>query len=156
MPNSLWWSSSFLQFGGMCHSLTSWAGLALRCLNAALLDQLGHQAGPAGLVAGAEACSVVAVKILIEQDQVLPERVVLKDFRRAVYGPAAVAAAQENPGQAVRKLPGHFPEIHAAPGASGAFHFESVAEVVVEFLQGLDEQEVYREPHRPAPVGVAA
>src|SRR6185437_15552466 len=33
-------------------------------------DQFGHEGGPAGLVAGAEAMTIVAVKIFVEQQQV--------------------------------------------------------------------------------------
>jgi len=42
------------------------------------LDQPGHQAGPPGLVGRTEPGSVVAVEVLVEQDEVTPVRVVLK------------------------------------------------------------------------------
>ena len=38
----------------------------------------GDEAGPPGLVAGAEAGAVVAVEVLVEQDQVAPVRIVLE------------------------------------------------------------------------------
>ena len=50
----------------------------LRIEQAEELDQLGHQPGPAGLVAGAEAGAVVAVEVLVEQEVVAPVRVVLE------------------------------------------------------------------------------
>ena len=42
------------------------------------------------------------------------------------------------------------------PRAGRAFDLEVVAEVVMELLQRFDQQEVHREPDRPAPVGIAA
>ena len=48
----------------------------------ALLQQLGHEAGPAGLVAGAEAAAVVAVEVLVEEHQVAPVRDRSGIFRR--------------------------------------------------------------------------
>ena len=39
------------------------------------LQQLGHQAGPAGLMRGADATAGVSVKIFMEQDVVLEVRI---------------------------------------------------------------------------------
>ena len=47
-------------------------------LFSALLQQLGDQAGPAGLMAGAEPGAVVAVEVFVEQDQVAPVRIGLE------------------------------------------------------------------------------
>src|SRR5689334_18554078 len=54
-------------------------------------------AGPAGLVAGAQAGTVVAVEILVEQQVIAPVRVVLEDLRAAVHRAAAVLVFQEDP-----------------------------------------------------------
>src|SRR5208337_1320133 len=45
---------------------------------ATLLDQFGHESSPTGLVTGADSCAVIAVKILVEVDEVAPVRVVLE------------------------------------------------------------------------------
>ena len=50
-------------------------------LFAALLDQLGHQRRPAGLVARAEARAGFAVKIFVEKNQIAPVRIVLEKCR---------------------------------------------------------------------------
>src|SRR4051812_32129299 len=42
------------------------------------VDQRGNHSGPTGLVAGAQARSVVGVEVLVEQDQVAPMRILLK------------------------------------------------------------------------------
>ena len=69
-------------------------------LFAALLEQLGYQAGPAGLVAGAEAGAVVAVEVFVEQDVIAPMRVGLELVGAAEHGTAAVLVAKKEPGQA--------------------------------------------------------
>ena len=48
-----------------------------------LLDELGDQSGPAGLVARADPGAVVAVEVFVEWDQITPVRVVLEFFRAA-------------------------------------------------------------------------
>src|SRR5687768_15950899 len=90
---------------------------------ARLLDELGHEAGPPGLVAGAEAGAVVAVEVLVEQDEVAPVRILLEGPAAAVHGTRAVGAAQEDPGEALGQLGRHVPEVQHAAGAGRALHF---------------------------------
>src|SRR5512138_3419680 len=57
------------------------------------LDGLGHETGPAGLVAGAQSRPVIPVEVLIKQDVVAPVGVGLELLRAAVDGsPAALVA----------------------------------------------------------------
>ena len=56
----------------------------------------GDDAGPAGLVAGAEPGAVVAVEVLVEEQQVPPVRIVLELLRAAVHRPAALLVLQED------------------------------------------------------------
>ena len=58
------------------------------------LDALGHQPGPAGLVAGAQPCAVVAVEVLVEEDVIPPMRIGLELLRAAVNGSPAVLVAE--------------------------------------------------------------
>ncbi|HYX59139.1 MAG TPA: hypothetical protein VE888_09030, partial [Streptosporangiaceae bacterium] len=120
------------------------------------LDQPGHEAGPAGLVGGTQPGSVVAVEVLVEQDQVTPVRVVLKEPGSAVDGALPVTVPQEGADQAAGQLLGHLEQRHHRPGAGRAFDPQVVAVVPVVLQQGPDQQQVDREPDRPAPVGVAA
>ena len=62
---------------------------------AALLQEFCDEPGPAGLVAGADARAVVAVKIFIEEQVILPLRIGLESFRTAEHRPAAAAIFQE-------------------------------------------------------------
>src|SRR5262245_22121839 len=49
-------------------------------------DQRGDQCGPPGLMAGADAGAVVAVEVLIEQNEIPPVRIVLQLPDAAVHG----------------------------------------------------------------------
>ena len=62
-------------------------------LFAALLEEFRHQCRPAGLVAGPNARAVVAMEVLIEQQQITPVRILLELLRAAVDRPAAAAVA---------------------------------------------------------------
>ena len=67
-------------------------------------DQIGQQTGPARLVAGPQGAPVVAVEVLVEEDEV-PEVGVLGVARVvAVARPVAVGAGQEERGQPGRDL----------------------------------------------------
>jgi hypothetical protein len=51
---------------------------------AALLDQLGNQTGPTGLVTRADFRPVVAVKIFVEVDEITPIWILLEFLKAAV------------------------------------------------------------------------
>ena len=74
----------------------------------------------------------------------------------AEYRPAALFVLQEDAGQAAREFGRHFPQVHHVPEPVGNSTLKSVAQVVMELLQRLDQQKIHREPDRSAPVGVAA
>src|SRR5580698_3934434 len=80
-------------------------------LLSALLDQFGYQTAPAGLVARAETGAVIPVKIFVEEEQVFPVRIALKDFGAARDGTPAVLAANKNMNEAAGDFGCHFPEI---------------------------------------------
>ena len=75
-----------------------------------VLDQLGHQAGPTGLVAGADPAPVVSMKILVEQDVIL-EVLALELGMRAQGWPPAVRLGFEDRDQPARQLVGDLAEI---------------------------------------------
>src|SRR5262245_35491355 len=126
-----------------------------------LLNQLGHQPSPAGLMTGAKPRAVVAVEVFEEVNQVAPVFVALKFFYTAVYGPAPIFSTQEEFDQPPRQLLADLPQVHHLSRPGWAFDYEVVvvaivSEVLVILLQRFDNQEIDREPHRPAPIGVAA
>jgi len=67
-----------------------------------LLNNLGRETRPAGLMAGPDASSVVSMKILVKENQILPMRVGLELFRSAVNRPAPGGIFQKNTHQPVR------------------------------------------------------
>ncbi len=69
------------------------------------LDGLGHQPGPAGLVAGTQSGAVVAVEIFVEKDQVSPVGIALEFLRAAVDRPLAVFVLQEDACETVCRSP---------------------------------------------------
>src|SRR6202000_3032622 len=71
------------------------------------LDQFCDQAGPSGLVAGAQARAVVAMEVLIEQDVILPLGIGLELLRASVHRPTPRFVTQEDPVETVGNLPGH-------------------------------------------------
>src|SRR5215469_90587 len=76
------------------------------------LDQPGNQASPPGLVRRAEPGPVVAVEVLVEQQEVAPVRIVLEQRLAAVYRPASVAAAHEGGDETAGQLLGNVEQRH--------------------------------------------
>src|SRR5688572_16714768 len=111
---------------------------------------------PAGLMAGAQARSVVAVKMLIKQDAIAPVRIVLEVSSPAIDGPPAPLVLQEDIGEPAADLFGDLIQVHVPAGAGGTFHRELVAVVGVVLQERSDHQGVDRHPDRAAPIGVAA
>jgi len=79
------------------------------------MHQSSDNAGPPGLMTGAKARSVVAVEVLVEQQQIPPVRVVLEGFGAPVDGPASLRISQEDAGQPLGEILGDFVQRQAAP-----------------------------------------
>src|SRR5262249_45836827 len=123
---------------------------------ARLLQELGDQRTPPGLMARPQAVSVLTVKVLVEQQQVTPGGVVLEQGVIAVDRAPTTGVPYEETREAMREFHRHLPERPHRAGARGALDAELLPEVVVEPLQRLDQQEVERQPDGPAPVRVAS
>src|SRR6516165_9440783 len=67
----------------------------------------GNDAGPAGLMAGADTGPVVAMEVLVEQDEIAPMRILLELPGSPVHRSPAVLVPQEDAGQPARDLLGH-------------------------------------------------
>src|SRR5690242_10539862 len=119
----------------------------------ALLKELGHQRGPPGLVAGSQARAVVTMEKLVKPQVIAEMGVVLIFFRGSEHRTLPGLVAKEDARQPARQLRRHIAEILAISRIRRELDHEVVAEVVVEFLQRLDEQKIYREPYRTPPVG---
>ena len=117
-------------------------------------DQFTHQPGPAGLVTGTEAGSVVAVEVLVEEEMVTPVGILLEFFGAAIYRPAPLIVSQEDPCEPLRDLLGDLEQIHHPAGPGGTLNFEVVSVVQVEVQQRPNDQGVHRNPDRSPPVRV--
>src|SRR5215510_4682627 len=72
----------------------------------------GEDTGPAGLMAGAEAGAVVAMKVLVEREVIAPVRVLLKRAGTPVDRPPAMVVPQKDAGQPAIDLLGDLIQIH--------------------------------------------
>ena len=132
------------------------AGSLATKLLSILLNQFRNQRGPAGLVAGADAGAVVAMKVFVKRDQVAPVGIFLEFFRAAEDRAPAMFILQKYSRQALGDFSGDLPQVQVDARAGRVFDFEIIAEKEMKLLQRLDEQIIDREPDRTAPVGVAA
>src|SRR5262245_47254690 len=102
-------------------------------------------------MAGAHAAAVVAVEVLVEEQQLAPLRIALESLGVSVDRTAAVRVAQEGAYEPARQFGRDFAEVHPLPRPGRAFHGKAVAQVVMEALERFDEKKVGGEPHRTAP-----
>src|SRR5204863_6552190 len=82
-----------------------------------LLQELSDQAGPAGLMACADARAVVAVEVFVKQNEVAPVRIVMIAAVAAVHRTSAVFILEEDARQPARQFGGNFPQRDVAAGA---------------------------------------
>ena len=107
--------------------------------SAGLFDELGDKTRPAGLVARANAGPIVAVKVLVEKDQVAPVGIALEEPVSAGGRSAAAVVAQEDVNQAAGNLRGDLPEVGFPARIGGASDFEVFPVVVMKLLQGFHQ-----------------
>src|SRR5215510_893972 len=120
------------------------------------LDAHGHESRPAGLVAGPQSGAVVTMKVLVEEEVVVPMGVGLELPGPPVDGPATAFITQKDTREPRCDLPGYLEEGQHLPRPGGAFHPKRVAVIEIELQQRSDDEGVHRPPDRPAPIGVAA
>src|SRR5512145_833137 len=80
---------------------------AIRYLAAPFVDEIRHQPCPSRLVISTEAGAVVAMEVLIEQQQVAPVRVFLETSGPTVDAAATVAPAREHRDHAIGRFARH-------------------------------------------------
>jgi hypothetical protein len=73
-----------------------------------------------------------------------------------VAGAAPLRVRQKEAAQTATQVIRHLLEVEHPAGPGWALHLQAVTVEVVVTFQGLNEQVIDREPHRAAPVGVAA
>ena len=107
-------------------------------------------------MARAAAPSGVAVKVLVERNQISPIGIVVEQFAIAKNRPLAIFVAQENVRQTPRQFLPHFRQVFHLAGARGTFNLERVAVVQVIFLKRQQDKNIHRHPDGTTPVRVPA
>ena len=118
-------------------------------------DHIGDQAGPPGLVEGADRGAVVAVEVLAEDQVVLPGGVGLHLLGPAEACPPPVFVPGKQRDQPVLQVRGDPVEGEPLARAGRVLDLQVIAVEPVVALQRVDHEIVDREPDRAAPVGVA-
>ena len=115
-----WLDHDFICFHWFC-SIPDERGLLaqlqdlLGIQDAVKLDQFGHEPRPAGLMAGAESCTIVPVKVLVKEDVIAPVGIALELLATAIDRPPAMLVAGEYPGEPAGNLFAHLEEVHHLP-----------------------------------------
>ena len=91
-------------------------------------------------MAGPQAGAGVAVKILVEEQQVAPMRVFLKHAHVAKHRPPAVGSAREEADEAVRDFPRHVARRQRRVGRGGCGDGEARILSRVEFHERLNQE----------------
>src|SRR5262249_54753913 len=100
--------------------------------------------GPASLMAGTEAGTIVAVKVLVERQVIAPVWVLLKLAGTPVDRSPAMVVPQKDAGYSAQDLLGDLIQIHLSARARGTFNHEIIAVVGVILQQAADDQSVDR------------
>src|SRR5947207_1791221 len=119
-------------------------------------DASDGQSGPTGLMARAESLAGFAVKIFVKEHKVAPVWVVDEARVAAVARATSTSVGKKDAGKARAKFKSDLTKAHHATGSGGALHLEAVSIEMVVAFEGLEDEEVNREPDRPTPVRVAA
>src|SRR5437879_467715 len=104
-----------------------------------LLQQLGDEARPSRLVTGTNAGAVVAVEVLVEEDEVAPVRIGGEALHAAVDRAPPIRVAQEDPRESPGELRGDLPQGHHLPRPRRELDLQLAAIEVVEALERLDD-----------------
>ena len=95
----------------------------------------GGQPGPAGLVTSADARSIVAMEVLVEQNTIAPVRIFLKLLCAPENRPAARFIAEENAGEPPAHFSRYFKQVHHLPRTGRTLDFEGVSVIQIEVQQ---------------------
>lgn len=84
----------------------------LRVQGAVKLNDLGHESGPSGLVAGAQPGAIVAMEVFIEENVVAPVGIALEFIGAPIDGSSAVFVQCKYPAKSICDLLAHVEKVH--------------------------------------------
>src|SRR5262245_18700593 len=90
------------------------------------LHEAGDYSGPPGLMAGAEPGPIVAMEVLVEQNEIAPVRILLEFPGSSINRTPPFSVAQEDPGQAPAQFLCNLQEGHLLPRPGGTLNFEII------------------------------
>src|SRR5207247_9171431 len=105
--------------------------------------QACDERGPAGLVRGAAAAPIIAIKVFEKPEKVAPVRVLLKDPHVSLPGRTASFIRQKEGCQTTGKVLCDLFQIHHRAGAGGTLHVYLIAVKMVIGLESLALPIVY-------------
>src|SRR5215471_20010240 len=120
------------------------------------MQHSGDDSSPSGLVASTKASPIVAMEVLVEQDEIAPVRVFLEFLRSSIDRAMPFAVPNKDIGQPSLEFFGHLIQVHLASRSGGTFNGEIISVVGVVLQQGADDEAVDRHPDGSAPIGIAA
>src|ERR1700688_4287335 len=119
--------SSPLLMNSVCANCGSrWLSFLAFAEFAALLHQLGDNARPSGLMAGAQASAGVAMEVLVKENQVSPMRVRLDLYKVAKNRAVPFSCTKKNACHAARQFTRYVPQRCHVSRSSRELDFEIV------------------------------
>src|SRR5471030_2794589 len=100
----------------------------------------------------ADAASVVAVKVLMEQYEILRTRVGLQHRIGRHHGPHAFCILEKERSDAPCEVVGNLAQRKTLARSCRIFDAKLIAVVAIELIQRFDQQVIDRYPDRPSPV----
>ena len=117
---------------------------------------MSDQPRPACLMGGAEAPTIIGVKVFKEEEIIFEMRIGRQFGMTLEHGALAVCADEKKRGDPARQLVGHSFKGEHLTRARWAFNEEIVAIIMVKLADGFDEEKVNRHPDGASPVGIPA
>jgi len=101
---------------------------------------------------GADAGTGVSVKVLVKKKQIAPMRIRLKPFQVAEYRSVALFVTKKDVCHPARQLTCHVPQRLHVSRSGRELDSEIIPKIVVELLQGLDQEKIHGKPDGATPV----
>src|SRR5215471_7289660 len=138
-------SSLPMPYSSLCHRYSSVTPL---------INEVGHETTPAGLVCSPQTVAVITMEILVELQIIAPVRILLPHTLMAVDGASAGRIPRKDTNQAIGKAAGDVVWRHHAFPRGGTGNSKLTAVSFTQFPQGFDHHKGRGKPQRAAPVGI--
>ena len=124
--------------------------LANRCMTP------GNDSCPSGLMTCPYSGPVISMEIFIEQDVILPVRIILEFPCSSINRSFILFVFKKYAGKPFADILRNLIQIHKVSGSCRTFNFKIIAIICDILVQSPDNQCIYRHPDGSAPVGITA